>query len=441
MESGYRPRILIVDDDVGFTEAASALAELSEISAICASTLEDARRETRNARFDLLLVDLTLPDGSGFDLIQDLDPAASGPIAIVTGSPSIDSAALAVRMPVLDYLVKPLKPDVFRDLLSRISVDCREVHVDGCGELIGRTPGMREIFRQIHLVAMTDATVLVHGESGTGKELVAGAIHALSDRKGAFVAVNCGAVAPELLASQLFGHERGSFTGALRRHQGYFEQASGGTLFLDEISEMPLSLQSHLLRVLETRRIERLGGEGDHAVDVRVIAATNRDPREAVAKGHLREDLYYRLTDFPISLPPLRQRLADVMLIAQSFLDRLNKRYVTRKRFSASAARALMIHDWPGNVRELRNVIQRAFILSDSNELAIPPLRERRTSPLHETDTTVTFAVGTPLEEIERRMLVKTLAHFQGDKTETARALGVSIKTIYNWLARDEARC
>jgi DNA-binding NtrC family response regulator len=289
-------------------------------------------------------------------------------------------------------------------------------------------------------VARTDATVLLQGESGVGKELVAMAIHAESGRPGAFVAVNCGAIAPDLRGSQLFGHEKGSFAGASGRHHGLFEQARRGTLFLDEITDMPVPLQAGLLRALESRTLRRIGGSEDVPLDVRVIAATQRVPAHAIAEGRLREDLYYRLAEFPLLLPPLRERPEDILPIAEHFLARLNRQYGTHRTFARDVEAVLQQHGWPGNVRELKNVVQRAFILADT-DVVRPDLDQLRTArPVAETASTVTFAVGTPLEEIERRMLFKTLAFFDNNKARTAEALGVTTKTIYNRLAHYQAQ-
>jgi DNA-binding NtrC family response regulator len=289
------------------------LASLSNCHVTPAETLADARRLTLEHEFDLLLVDLMLPDGNGLDLIEDLDLAAHGRIAIVTGHPSIESAVRAVRKPVVEYLVKPVPMDVLGRLMAdaqarahaRLSRSAASI-----GGMVGNSPAMRALFEQVRRVAPLDVAVFVQGESGTGKELIANALHELSGRKGRFIAVNCGAIAPDLLSSQLFGHERGSFTGASQSHTGFFEQAEGGTLFLDEITEMSMGLQVYLLRVLETRALTRVGGTREIPVDVRIVAASNRDPQLAVRNGNLRADLYYRLGEFPLTLPPLRERRA-----------------------------------------------------------------------------------------------------------------------------------
>lgn len=304
-----------------------------------------------------------------------------------------------------------------------------------CGELVGESACMRSVFQQIRRVAPSELTVLLEGESGTGKELAAQAIHALSGRQGAFVAINCGAVAPELLASVLFGHERGSFTGAVNEHRGLFEQAGHGTLFLDEVTEMPYALQAHLLRALESGAIRRIGSQRERKVDCRVIAATNRDSRSAMRDGALREDLYYRLSDYPLRLPPLRERPEDIFLLAQYFLAGLNSRHGTARYFARDAEIKLLGHAWPGNVRELKQIVGRAYLLGDDDALRVelpgrPPLGQA------ERAGSVAFRVGMSFEEVEQRMLRETLRYFDNDKARAAAALGISLKTIYNRLAR-----
>ncbi|MEO7727255.1 MAG: sigma-54 dependent transcriptional regulator, partial [Burkholderiales bacterium] len=292
-------------------------------------------------------------------------------------------------------------------------------------------------YQMIAKVAPSDASVLLIGESGTGKELAANSIHDESScSNGPFVAINCGAFSANLIEAEMFGYERGAFTGAVRSHRGCFERASGGTLFLDEITEMPVELQIKLLRALETGRFYRVGGEQELSVNVRIIAATNRDPNHAVTQGLLREDLLYRLAVFPLPLPPLRAREADIELLAQHFLDELNAAAGTSKAFTAMAREFLAHHEWPGNVRELKNAVQRAFILADNeinfdltgNGMPLTPKSPPAAGAL------LQFAVGTPLQAIEREVIVATLEHCRGRKRETAELLGVSLKTLYNRL-------
>lgn len=333
--------------------------------------------------------------------------------------------------------------------------------VEGSGEfngMIGRAPCMQALFDKIRCIAPLDMGVLVQGESGTGKELVARAIHQLSHRSGKFIAVNCGAVAPQLLSSQLFGHERGSFTGATQSHGGFFEQAQEGTLFLDEITEMPTELQVYLLRVTETHTLTRVGGSREIPLDVRVIAASNRDMQQAIAEGDLRSDLYFRLLEFPLTVPPLRERHEDIALLAEYFIRRLNERYGTQKSLSEPSLKQLGLRSWSGNVRELQHVMHHQYVLSaDAAEIEIDiepeQLLQRRsfdgkhhdmdgsesTRPTVHDDT-VSFNVGATLEDVERTVLLKTLAHCHNDKRQTARVLGVSLKTVYNKLERYRTR-
>lgn len=305
------------------------------------------------------------------------------------------------------------------------------------GKFYGQSPAMTVVYQLIAKVAPSEASVFLIGESGTGKELAASAIHDQSScRAGPFVAINCGAFSANLIEAELFGYERGAFTGAVRAHRGCFERASGGTLFLDEITEMPVELQIKLLRALETGRFYRVGGEQELNVDVRIIAATNRDPNHAVTQGLLREDLLYRLAVFPLPLPPLRARETDIGLLAQHFLDELNAAAGAAKVFTPLAREFLARHDWPGNVRELKNAVQRAFILADSevnfdaggNGIPRAPQAPVNTAGL------LQIAVGTPLQDIEREVIVATLEHCRGRKRETAQLLGVSLKTLYNRL-------
>jgi DNA-binding NtrC family response regulator len=287
-------------------------------------------------------------------------------------------------------------------------------------------------------VAPSGLSVMLSGETGTGKELAARALHEMSRRPGAFVAINCGAVSPELLGSQLFGHERGSFTGALARHIGCLERASYGTVFLDEITEMPMAVQPYLLRALETGMVTRLGGSGEVAAPVRVIAATNRDPAEAVADGRLRQDLYYRLADVCVHMPALRERGDDARLLAQGLLDRLNAKAGVRKYFSSTSLQCLAQHDWRGNVRELHSAVHRAFLLSDFLEIDIEvglPARRRIDMPDH-----IRFRMGDTLATLEERALRRTLAHYRDDKSAAAQSLGISVRTIHNHLSRWGAR-
>jgi DNA-binding NtrC family response regulator len=315
----------------------------------------------------------------------------------------------------------------------------RAAREDDCAlRLIGQSPAIHRVRELIGRVARTDSTVLICGESGCGKELVAESIHAMSARASQpFVAINCAAIPATLIEAELFGHERGSFTGAMRTREGLFERAHGGTLLLDEITEMPLDLQSRLLRVLETKRVSRVGGSDDLEVDVRVIASTNRSPAKAFEEGRLREDIYYRLAVVTVQLPPLRERGNDILVLAEFFLGELNLRQGTHKRLSESLRSRFARHDWPGNVRELRNAVERAFILCDGeldlDETEMPTLRTRADSDAAGGNG-VSIPIGATLEEIERTFILATLKHFEGDKRRTADVLGCSLKTLYNKL-------
>jgi transcriptional regulator with PAS, ATPase and Fis domain len=306
----------------------------------------------------------------------------------------------------------------------------------GLGKLLGTCEAMRDLFGRIERVAPTNVSVLLTGESGTGKELVAQTIHSLSGRcDEPFVAVNCGAIPATLVEAELFGYERGSFTGAVRSQAGYFERAGHGTLFLDEAAEMPLDMQVKLLRALESRSICRVGGDHEIPLHARVIAATNRSLNDAVSNNHLRADLLYRLAVFHVALPALRQRGEDIGLLARSFLERLNRADGTSKRFSSDSLFYLRDHTWPGNVRELYNTVQRAFILSDDElDLRSAAVYGPCVDASPQTDGAVAFKPGMSLSEVERIVITETLKRYSGNKTRTAAVLGISLKTLYNRL-------
>jgi DNA-binding NtrC family response regulator len=307
--------------------------------------------------------------------------------------------------------------------------------------MVGSSPVMQAVRELIEKVAPTEATVLISGESGSGKELVAQAIHGLSARAhGPFLGINCGALPPSLIESELFGFERGSFTGAVRGHAGMVERASGGTLFLDEVTEMSADMQTRLLRFLETQRFFRVGGSQEIQTDVRVIAATNRSPVQAVRDGSMREDLLYRLAVFPIVLAPLRERGDDVTLLAEHFLHELNERNGSSKQFSAAARQILFEYRWPGNVRELKNAIERAYILCEQ-ELNLEPMNIHAASDrpaVRDDDSGIRVPIGSSLAQAERCLIEATLAHWAGNKNRAAKTLGCSLKTLYNKLAAYE---
>ena len=444
------PRALIVDDDPNIREALAEVAGLEGFETATASSLAEARQRLAKTRPDLVLADLMLPDGKGLDLLEAVDDGPRPQVVLITGNATVETAVEALRTGARDYLTKPVDVPRLKAILTNISRTLALQEEIGTlrgqlrqlgrfGPMIGNSPAMQRVYDLIAKVAPTEAGVLVVGESGTGKELVAQTLHELGPRrKGPFLPVNCGAVPSNLIESELFGHERGSFTGATQQHRGFFERASNGTLFLDEITEMPPDLQTKLLRVLETGAVNRIGSEQPIQVNVRLVAATNRSPQEAVRDGKLREDLFYRLNVFPIALPPLRDRGRDVELLAEHFLDRLNQAEGTNKNLSAEARESLRRHSWPGNVRELKNAIQRAFILSESavgsELLGVDTLSTPTTGGSRNTGGLGAIAVGLPLDEVERIMIQATLEQCGGDKRRTADVLGISLKTLYNRL-------
>ncbi len=450
-----KPNALVVEDDRTSRLALLELIEWAGFSTRGASTMAEAAAGLREQTPDVLLIDLILPDGNGIDLVEDA-AAAGSQVILITGHASVDTAVEALRRGAADYLTKPLDLPRLQTILANVA-RTRELRdeigslrgalrqLGRFGPLVGASPGMSAVYDLIARVAPTDATVCIVGESGTGKEVVAQAVHELSRRRKApFVPVNCGAVSPTLIESALFGHEKGSFTGAERLHRGVFEQASGGTLFLDEVTEMPIELQVKLLRVLETGTVMRVGGEKAIAVDVRVIAATNRVPEQAVQEGRLREDLWYRLNVFPIALPPLRERPGDIELLARHFLDELNAAQGTKKRWTAEAVAALERFDWPGNVRELKNRVHRAFILAEE-DVGPECLPGHPTQPHAALDAAISTSsenggvlqvrVGSSVEKVEQQLIMATLDACGGNKQQAAAVLGVSLKTLYNRLA------
>jgi len=440
------PHILIVDDDANTREALSTMAVAEGFTVSTARDLRDGIVQIGRQQPDVVLSDLKLPDGSGLSLLRELDPKSGVEMIVMTGYASVDSAVDALRIGVADYLVKPVNLGRLKAILSRVPrtrdlhaeiVDLRETlrEYGRFGSMLGRSRAMHKLYDEIVRVAPTEATVLLVGESGTGKELAAQTVHELSlRRKQAFVPVNCGAISPSLIESEMFGHERGSFTGADRQHKGFFERADGGTLFLDEITEMPVDLQIKLLRVLETGILSRVGATRETAVDVRVIAATNRDPHEAVERGRLREDLFHRLNVFPLHLPPLRHREGDVQLLAQSFLDAMNTEARTKKSFDPGVFEQMLMHEWPGNVRELKNYVQRSFILSDDARIVTPVQALSLVGSGTTVRQTVSIAIGMSLAEADRQLIFATLKQVGGVKKRAAEVLGISAKTLYNRL-------
>ena len=443
------PHALVVDDDEDSTEMMAALIATEGFTVATAHSLQEARRRMSMQSPDVVLLDLMLPDGNGLGLVDHIKSIGHAEVVLITGHASVETSVQALRLGAADYLTKPLNLKHLRGVLSRLrkpsTLDAdaagmlRALEESGhFGLLWGRSRPMRKVHDQVLRVAGTAVSVFVTGESGTGKELVARTVHDLSRRRGRpFLGVNCGAISPNLIESEIFGHEKGSFTGAERQHQGFFERASGGTLFLDEITEMPLDLQVKLLRVLETGTFMRVGSMQVQEADVRIVAASNRDPIQAVAAGRLREDLLYRLNVFPIHMPPLRDRADDIELIATHFLDEIGIREGQRKRFDREALGRLRGYHWPGNVRELRNIVQRAYVMAPDTTIHDECLPENGAPPAVPAAggaPALSIEIGTSLAEIERIVMLTTLEHFGRHKERTAAALGVSLKTLYNRL-------
>jgi DNA-binding NtrC family response regulator len=444
-------RILIVDDEAIVAETISEMLEGWGYETAVASDGRAGLAVVEEFYPSVVVSDVYMPNLDGFGLlrgVRELHPETA--VILLTGQGTVEMALRAIQEEgAFHYFEKPIDFAKLRFVVER-AVEFAEARRENValrrqlrdrgafGELVGTSDPMRQIYALIEQVAPSSASVLITGESGTGKELVARTIHNLSPRKNSgFVAINCSAIPETLMESELFGHERGAFTGAATRRLGCFEIANGGTLLLDEISEMPVSLQAKLLRVLEDRKIRRLGGSSEVPVDVRVLAATNRDPQGAVSEGAFREDLLYRLNVIEIDLPPLRQRKEDIPLLAQHLIAQLAERHSRPARFlSAQAVETLQAHKWPGNVRELRNVIERAVIICsgetiERHHLAPYPLEQRKQV---RSEDTVMLPVGTPIEEVERRMILRTLQKTDNNKTRAAELLQISLKTLHNKL-------
>jgi DNA-binding NtrC family response regulator len=443
-------RVLIVEDDPSTRVGLSELVQAWGFQTDEAGDGEDAMRKVTTFRPAIIVSDLVMPRMGGADLLRALkDQLSDITFILLTAQGTVESAVEAIKEGAYDYLSKPVDPQRLQILLQKAverQETLREVrHLrrqlreqGSFGRIIGNSPGIRKVYRIIEQSAPTGASVLISGESGTGKELIAQTIHELSPRASfPFVAINCAAIPETLLESEIFGHEKGAFTGASDRRTGVFELAHRGTLFLDEIAEMMPATQVKLLRVLQERVFRRLGGRQEIAVDVRVIAATNVNPHEAVSTGKLREDLYYRLNVFALDLPPLRERSEDIPLFVQSFLSEFNRTNGKGIRAVDQDAMHILEHyPWPGNIRELRNVIERATILAESEFIEprhLPPtLLERGEESL----PTLTLSPGTTVDEAERRLILLTLEHTRNNKTRAAEVLGISLKTLHNKLNR-----
>jgi DNA-binding NtrC family response regulator len=451
---GVGERLLIVEDEpatrLGLTELVRNWGFLAE----SASDVEEALAKVTTFRPGIIITDLAMPGLSGLDLLRTLQEQDRDITTIIlTGQGTVETAVEAIKVGAYDYLTKPVDPQRLHILLGKVverQQTLREVKVlrrqlrerGTFGSIIGHSPQMRKVYQVIEQAGPTSASVLITGESGTGKELVAQTIHQLSPRGAmTYVPINCAAIPETLLESEIFGHEKGAFTGASERRQGCFELADRGTLFLDEIAEMTPQTQVKLLRVLQERRFRRLGGRVEQPVDVRVIAATNVDPSDAVQKGKLREDLYYRLNVFAIALPPLRERKEDLPLLVQAFLNEFNARNNRSiMAVSQEAMRILESYDWPGNVRELRNVIERATILADGEFIEPRHLPPVLVETGEATLPTLALSPGTTVEEAERRLILMTLEHTRDNKTRAAQILGISLKTLHNKLNKLKLR-
>jgi len=454
MTTSTAERVLVVEDEPSTRLGLTELVRTWGFTTDAAADGEEALHRITSFRPSIIISDLVMPRMGGLDLLRALkDDGGEFTVVILTAQGTVETAVESIKEGAYDYLTKPIEPQRLKILLDKIverQDTLREVKVlrkqlrehGTFGRMIGSSVSMRKIYQTIEQAAPTSASVLIWGESGTGKELVAQTIHQLSPRNTApFVPINCAAIPETLLESEIFGHEKGAFTGAVDRREGCFELADRGTLFLDEIAEMTPATQVKLLRVLQERRFRRLGGRQEQSVDVRVIAATNVVPAEAVKSGKLREDLYYRLNVFAIDLPPLRARKEDLPLLIQSFLAEFNQR--NNKSVSAiepTAMRVLEQYNWPGNVRELRNVIERAVILSTGEFIEpkhLPPLVSD--SP-EVVKPTLSIAPGTTVEEAERRLILMTLEHTRDNKTRAAEILGISLKTLHNKLNKLRGR-
>ena len=443
-------RVLIVEDDPATRSGLAELVQAWGFQTDEAPDGEEAMRKVTTFRPAIVVSDLVMPRMGGLDLLRALhDQLSDITFILLTAQGTVESAVGAIKDGAYDYLSKPVDPQRLRILLQKAverQTTLREVRQlrrqlreqGSFGRIIGNSPAIRTVYRVIEQAAPTSASVLISGESGTGKELIAQTIHELSPRATfPFVAINCAAIPETLLESEIFGHEKGAFTGAHDRRTGVFELAHRGTLFLDEIAEMMPATQVKLLRVLQERTFRRLGGRQEQSVDVRVIAATNVDPGQAVGSGKLREDLYYRLNVFAMELPALRERREDIPLLVQTFLNEFNKHNGKAIRgVDQEAMYVLERYQWPGNIRELRNVIERATILADSEFIEHRHLPPTLIARGEESLPTLTISPGTTVDEAERRLILLTLEHTRNNKTRAAEILGISLKTLHNKLNR-----
>ncbi len=436
---------LLLDQDPDHAKRLSQLLAEVGFEVLRPNSRAEARELATSTEISVAFIDIsTETDWPDLGFLED-DSINSAELFVMSDDDDPARADEAIRRGASYFFCKPfdeqsirtLLEDMFEEPVSRDDDgDEAPCAVDQFGLLRGDSVSMRKLYRLLRKVAPTDASIMVIGESGTGKELVAETAHLMSDRSdGPYIAFNCAAIPENLAESELFGHEKGSFSGAAKMHKGYFERAEGGTLLLDEVTEMDLDLQAKLLRVLETKTFRRLGAENEMVADVRVISATNRSPEQAVAEGKLREDLYYRLAQFPLRVPPLRKRGRDTEGLAQFFLNELNQTHDTGITFTPGAVATIRAYSWPGNVRQLKHSIERAYIIADSSIEAstLPDATKRAAAPASDEDA-VEIAVGTSLSAAERTLIEATLDKNAGDKQRTADELGISLKTLYNRL-------
>lgn len=456
-------KVLIVDDEASQRSGLAAMISSWGMTPFTAADGKEALEKLAETPVDVIVTDLNMPGMDGFAFLERMrESGEMPPTIVVTAYGNVETAVKVVHeLDAFWFLEKPIQAGAMQTLIRRAASVAglraekrileRQLGYKGAlGEMVGTSPRMQEIFSLLQQAGPTKACVLITGESGTGKELVARTVHSLSQRRqGPFVAINCAALPETLIESELFGHEKGSFTGASERRAGCFELAQHGTLLLDEIGEMPMQTQAKLLRILEDSKVRRLGGKTEFELDVRVIAATNKIPEEAVSGGRLREDLYYRLNVFHIHLPPLRDRKSDIGTMAESLLVDLNRKHECRvTAMSREVLDAFECHDWPGNVRELRNVLERAVILAGEGSIEVrhlPAFLQGRAGHVPATPMgapaaaadeagAVRFSVGTTVEEAEKGLILRTLEHTHNNKTRAAVILGISLKTLHNKL-------
>jgi DNA-binding NtrC family response regulator len=438
-----KAKILIADDELSMTNALSAILSSDGYDVTVAPDGKKALDQLIADDFGLVLADLKMPKLDGLALLKELQRLAiPTECIIITGQGTVDSAVQAMREGAYDYIEKPLNAEKLNRLkalipkaLDKFNVQERNRELSSkleglthFGELTGQSEEMRAVYQIIDAVASSSASVLILGESGTGKELVARALHTRSDRaKGPFFALNCAALPKDILENELFGHEKGAFTGSINEKAGAFEMAHGGTIFLDEVAEMPTDIQVKLLRAIETRTIRRLGGKKEIAVDIRIVAATNRDLQKALSENELREDLYYRLAVVEVFLPPLRDRAGDIKLLANEFLTRFSAQNGKKiKGFDERSWEWILSHNWPGNVRELKNAVERAVIMAKGDVICAEDIMPRHLRHSGEMPAVMTVPANASLADTRKQLVLRTFASTSGDAARTAKIVGVS---------------